>query len=257
MYKIAKYIFGLNIISLKNLLTGHPFRFLNSTVAAYDAVLKTKPKEGLELIPVITLDEILGDRKPRVTLPVQKYEDGMLPSREAMVLAAILVAESPTEVVEIGTYMGQTTRLLAENCPEAKIHTIDLPLEYAPGGSDKSPIPKDDFHLIGRRQVGREFIGSSCANRITQHLADTALWNFDSVGKPTFFFIDGSHTYEYCKNDSEKCLALIAASGVFLWHDVDDYHPEVVKFINEWRSLGRDIRRIDGTSIGYWKCKNK
>lgn len=85
MLNPLKNILGVNLVSLKHLFTGHPFRFLNSTVAAYDAVLKTKPKEGLECIPTITLDEILGDRKPRVSLPVMKYEDGMLPSREALV----------------------------------------------------------------------------------------------------------------------------------------------------------------------------
>jgi hypothetical protein len=253
MLNISKILLGFNLISLKNILTGHPFRFLHSTVAAYDAVLKVRPKEGLECIPTITLDEILGERKPRITLPVQKYEDGMLPSREAMVLAALIVAESPKEVLEIGTYMGHTTRLLAENCPEAKIHTVDLPLEFTPGEEDQSHIPKDDFHLIGRRKVGREFIGTPCAERITQHFADTALWNFDSVGRPTFFFIDGSHTYEYCKNDSEKCFGLNAGKGVFVWHDVDDYHPEVIRYLNELRDLGSDIRRIHGTAICYWK----
>jgi hypothetical protein len=177
----------------------------------------------------------------------------MLPSREALVIAAIIAAESPKEVLEIGTYMGHTTRLMAENCSQANIHTVDLPLDFDPGADNKSSIPKDDFHLIGRRVVGREFIGLPCASRITQHYADTALWKFEEAGFPGFFFIDGSHTYEYCKNDSEKCYQLCGGKGLFLWHDVDDYHPEVIRFINEWRELGHDIRRIDGTSIGYWK----
>jgi hypothetical protein len=79
------------------------------------------------------------------------------------------------------------------------------------------------------------------------------VWDSREAGSPTFFFIDGSHTYEYCKNDSEKCFALCDGKGVFLWHDCDEAHPGVVRFVMEWRQMGRDIRRISGTPIAYWK----
>src|SRR5215467_10856682 len=52
--------------------------------------------------------------------------------------------------------------------------------------------------LLRRRVVGREFKGHECASRIRQHFADTASWDFREAGQPTFFFIDGTHTYEYC-----------------------------------------------------------
>ena len=68
-----------------------------------------------------------------------------------------------------------------------------------------------------------------------------------------FFFIDGSHTYEYCKNDSEKCWELCGGRGVFLWHDCDNVHPGVIRLIAEWRHLGRDIRLVNGTALAYLK----
>ena len=96
-------------------------------------------------------------------------------------------------------------------------------------------------------------MGHPCASRIKQHFADTARWDFHEAGQPTFFFIDGTHTYEYCKNDSEKCFELCGGRGVFLWHDCNETHPGVVRFISEWRRQGKDIKRIAGTSIAYWK----
>jgi hypothetical protein len=42
----------------------------------------------------------------------------MLPSEQAM--------------AEICTFMGHTTKLLAINLPEAIIHSVDLPLDFAP-----------------------------------------------------------------------------------------------------------------------------
>ena len=69
----------------------------------------------------------------------------------------------------------------------------------------------------------------------------------------TFFFIDGSHTYDYAKHDSEECYRLCAGHGVFLWHDCDPMHPGVERLIAEWRSLGRDVRRVAATTLAYWK----
>ena len=253
MKTIFKCIFGCNLVSLKHLLTGHPFRFLGATSKAFTAARAWSPNTDAARLPTISLDEILGDRKPRISMNAMSYEEGMLPSRDALVLVASLAAESPREVLEIGTFMGNTTRMLAENCATATIHTVDLPPDYSTEQEKYTEIPKDDFHLIGRRVVGREFLGQECATRIKQHFADTAKWDFQAVGSPTFFFIDGSHTYEYCKNDSEKCFELCKGKGVFFWHDVNDLHPGVVRFVNEWRKLGRDIRRVKDTDLGYWK----
>jgi len=171
-----------------------------------------------------------------------------------MALLSILAAENPREVLAIGTFMGHTaTKSMAENLNDALIHTVDLPPDFSAQQASPGEPPKDDFHLIAQRVVGREFKGQPIERRIRQHFGDTAIIDFHEFGKPTFFFIDGSHTYEYCKQDSEKCFALCGGVGTFLWHDVDESHPGVVKFILEWRSLGRNISRIEGTAVAYWK----
>jgi hypothetical protein len=199
------------------------------------------------------LDELLGERKCEVRLRVMKYEDGMMPFRDALGLLSLLVAENPKEVLEIGTYMGHTTRDMAENLETATIHTIDLPPDFSAVADAAGLPPKDDFHLIARRVVGREFKGRISEKRIVQHFGDTATYDFQKAGRPTFFFIDGSHTYEYCKSDSEKCLALCPSGGVFLWHDCNETHLGVIRFVLEWRALGRDLVRIEGTDLAYWK----
>jgi hypothetical protein len=100
------------------------------------------------------------------------YEDGLLPVDKAKALLAILVAEQPGSVLEIGTYMGHTTRLKAENLPQTTIHTVDLPEEVRPEPTMEAPgLQRDDYHLIQRRVVGREFQGQPCASRIRQHFA--------------------------------------------------------------------------------------
>jgi predicted O-methyltransferase YrrM len=83
-------------------------------------------------IPALSLYDLFGAAKPQIHVTVQRYEDGMLPSEKAMALLAIVVATAPKSVLEIGTFMGHTTKLLAMNLPEAIIHSVDLPLDFIP-----------------------------------------------------------------------------------------------------------------------------
>ncbi len=248
MKLLAKILLGVNLIAFVHLLRGKPKLFLEACRKAFAVSLHSPTG-----IPEIALDNILADRKPVIRMSVMRYEDGTLPYQDALALLSILVAEAPNEVLEIGTYMGHTTRQMAENLETTTIHTVDLPEDFQQSSDPEQGIPKDDFHLIARRLVGREFREQPCSNRIKQHFADTAKWDFRQAGHPTFFFIDGSHTYEYCKNDSEKCLAACGGRGVFLWHDCDLTHDGVTRFLSEWRRQGRDIRRIAGTAVAYWK----
>ena len=257
--KTIQFLLGMNSASVvRGLRLGFP-EFINGCFASLGAAhplqnrTENKTRRELKTIPEITLDVILGVRKAPIKLNVQKYEDGMLSTHEAMALLAILVAENPREVLEIGTYMGHTTKAMAENLNSSVIHTVDLPPDFSAHPDAEGGPPKDDFHLIGRRVVGREFKGQTVEQRIKQHFGDTASTDFKKFGRPTFFFIDGSHTYEYCKQDSEKCFALCGGAGTFLWHDCDETHPGVLKFVSEWRTMGRPLARITGTALAYWK----
>lgn len=252
MKSVLKALLGCNLASFGHLLRGQPQQFVNGYLSALSAARFPAPTANLPL-PSVTLARILGARKVDIRLTVSRDEEGILPYDQAIALASILVAERPASVLEIGTFMGATTRLMAENLPDATIHTVDLPLDFKLDAPPREGMPKDDFQLITRRVVGREFFGQPCAARIRQHHADTAEWDFSAAAPANFFFIDGSHTYEYCKNDSEKCFALCGGKGVFLWHDCDWNHPGVVRCLMEWRALGRDVRRIEGTPLAYWK----
>lgn len=252
MKRMLKTLLGCNLASLGHLVRGKPDEFSNGCLSALSAARFPSPTANLPL-PSVTLARILGSKKVDIRLTVSRDEEGILPYDQAIALASILVAEKPKTVLEVGTFMGATTRLMAENLPDATIHTVDLPLDFSLNAPPRDGMPKDDFQLITRRVVGREFLGQPCAARIRQHHADTAEWDFSAAAPANFFFIDGSHTYEYCKNDSDKCFALCGGKGVFLWHDCDRNHPGVIRCLMEWRAMGRDVKRIEGTPLAYWK----
>lgn len=259
MKKWIQIMLGLNGASLIRGLRLGLAEFANGCMASLQTVhpfqdrAESRAQRDLKKIPAIALDEILDAQRAAIKLEVQKYDEGMMPSHEAMALLSILVTDRPREVLEIGTFMGHTTKAMAENLDDAIIHTVDLPPDFSVQQDPNGGPPKDDFHLIQRRIVGREFKGQAVAGRIRQHFGDSAKMDFRAIGRPTFFLIDGSHTYEYCKLDSEKCFMLCNGCGTFLWHDCDAIHPGIIKFILEWRALGRNIVRIEGTCLAYWK----
>lgn len=224
--------------------------------AAERAALAVEYLESRELlrIPELPLGLLMGDAKVEIVLESQCYEDGMLPLEHALALLSLIRMEQPGKILEIGTYMGHTTRALARNLPEAEIHTVDLPRDFSPEQDRRADMEKDDFHLIAQRQVGREFLGTEYARRIHQHFADTAEWDFAPAKGADCFFIDGGHSYDYCRHDTEKCLEAGNGKGLFFWHDCDDAHPGVIRFLNEWREKGHEVVRIRETCLAYWKA---
>jgi len=201
------------------------------------------------MLPQIALRQIVTETDiAQVDLYPLPYEDGALPDQEARALLALLVATGPKVILEIGTYHGATTLRIAHQLPTSQIHTIDLSLADAAQGPYLS-----DQHLITKRHlVGGHFLSRPQYANITQHYGNTHSYDFRRLGNPGFFFIDGSHSYFYVHNDSNKCLALCGDKGVFVWHDADPNHPGVLQLLEEWRRLGRDVRLIEGTRLGYW-----
>jgi hypothetical protein len=206
----------------------------------------------LQALPAIDLCEAVP------ALPVvwfdsgYSYMDGAMPAKDLTALLALLIVRKPEMILEIGTFFGTTTRALALNAPGAKVHTVDLPLDFNPVSEPSEAMLKDDFHLIKARRVGQAFGSTPEAKQIVQHLVDTANWDFQPAKGSSFFFIDGAHTYEYIKNDTEKCFSIAAPQARFVWHDVDDRHPGVVRYLHELAGPGRAIRRIKETALAFF-----
>jgi hypothetical protein len=192
-------------------------------------------------IPLIALSEIVG--KPMVRIDgAHSFVDGSLPLCDILALLSVLVDRSPKTVVEIGTFNGQTTRLMALNLPDAEIHTIDLPENFSDNGAG---MPKDDWHLISARRVGSVYRADPSVTSVKQHFGDTAEYVFPAA---EIFFIDGSHTYAYVRNDTEKALKS-PATKVLIWHDCNRTHPDVTRWLVEMIQTGYPVRHIEGTNL--------
>lgn len=246
---------GLNLASVVQCLRCGPRKAVRSAVRAYFSALGIQPSDDADplyrAIPEIDVRDLSPSPEPLLIDTRFVERDGSMSLPELIRLLTVARKQAPTRVLEIGTYFGSTTLNMAMNLPEAIIHTIDLPVEYADDRCT-SGIPKDDFHLIGTRRVGAAFAGHAHANRIIQHFGDTATFDFARLGGSCdLFFIDGSHTYDYVRSDTLKCLAVASDHCAFIWHDCDPTHPGVVRWISELREAGFDVSRLHGTFAAY------
>ena len=249
--RIGKGVMAINLALCVRVLR-RGFRNLPARLSvAFNAIdpLDTAPNRFLKRIPEIELRRLVRSFSPLFVDSRYVCVEGSLPWVDLVTLLTIACDRRPKAVLEIGTFYGHTARLLALNLPDSVVHTIDLPLAFD-RKADDVVLPKDDFHLIKGRQVGAAFQGDHSIANIVQHYGDTAIWDFSQVQDASVFFIDGSHTYEYARNDTEKCLA--AANGrpcTLLWHDCDGGHRGVIRYLAELACSGYPVRRIAGTNL--------
>jgi hypothetical protein len=168
---------------------------------------------------------------------------------EEIYLSAIVRAIKASNIFEIGTFDGNTTRCLAESTPaDAKVYTIDLPEEAF--NATQSP---DAFK---GSQVGERYRNSPAAGKIHQLRADATTFDFSPYfGQMDFVFVDAAHDYPHGLADSRNALKLVRPGGVIVWHDFEPYWCGLVHAICEVCS-GMPLRRLAGTSMAVLRQPN-
>lgn len=202
--------------------------------------------DARDLVPrdtLVSLTDCHG-RSGNVTLP------------ELVAIASLVRARAPRTLLEIGTFDGNTTLQMAANAPvDARVFTLDLP----PAENGARQIdPQDEAYITDRDKLQRKYARSAFAAKVTQWLGDSATFDFagalaDSlrttdVPSFDFVFVDGSHSYDYVRSDTERILPLLAPGATVLWHDYTPGWPGVIRWLDEL-SRRLPLRRIAGTTL--------
>jgi len=201
-------------------------------------------------LPQVKLDQLVG-AETVVRLADFHTREGNVTLYELLAIGAIVSRRRPRVLLEIGTFDGNTTLQMAHNSPDdARIYTLDLPA----GGTAAAPLERGDSSYIADRQkLQRKYANSAVGRKVTQCLGDSATFDFAAVlehGRPELAFIDGSHSYAYVRNDTEKVLEILAPGGVVLWHDYVPGWPGVMKYLEELHAR-LPLRRIADTALVY------
>jgi hypothetical protein len=219
-------------------------RELGRAAGAFILDLHFATASPLPVAPVKMLDQ-LGQHE--VTLPAAGL---MGPGNQPMTGLAYLVTIAKTlnarTLFEIGTYNGVTAFTLALNLPDATVHTLDLPADAEPalrlGSSDASNIIPFATRAYEGRPEGK---------RVVQHFSDSATFDYapfrDSCD---LVYVDGAHSLEYVRNDSEAAFEMVGDRGAIIWDDYWRRLPDVATFLH---SLDRGpLFRLPGSRLVAW-----
>jgi hypothetical protein len=193
-------------------------------VDPHEASAETDPP----IIPVVPLSHIVKNPEPVLILEPD-LADGNVTVHELLAISQIVRMVKPDKSFEIGTYDGRTTLNIAANSPDIGcVYTLDLPASRL--NDVKLRIAESEKKYVNKDESGVRYKKSKWSNKILQLYGDSASFDYSEyIEKIDLVFIDGSHTCEYLRNDTEVALKLLRKSGgVILWHDYSS---------PSWRSL--------------------
>ena len=158
-------------------------------------------------------------------------------SMETHFLSTLVKELNPEAIFEIGTYNGFTTLHLALNSSQScRIFTLDLPPDYDAHKVQGSSY--DDLLVIelSQKTINQRFYKKHpLEDKITELYGDSAVFDFTNYyGKIDIVFIDGNHSLQYVKSDTENAFKLLTEHGVIVWHDFDYIiHKDVFCYLND------------------------
>ncbi|MFH1836257.1 MAG: class I SAM-dependent methyltransferase [Methanobacteriota archaeon] len=176
-----------------------------------------------------------------------RVRDTSIDLEEMLVLAAIVAHVKPKNILEIGTYDGNTTLNMALNAPEeARITTVDLPPDW--DGKLELHVPDEAVNVTDRMRVGGQYKGTEVERRIVQIFCDSAKIDWDKMPTPfDFAFIDGCHYYDYVVGDTENVLKYLEEGGIIVWHDYGAIKD--VSLVVDRVSENMKVHVIEGTRL--------
>ena len=148
-------------------------------------------------------------------------------------LKETLPPNTPKTMIEIGSYMGESTMMFASMGLFKTIHSIDPHTEKF-----------NELHGHTWDDVKREY---KLNTRYFDNIIHYEDYSYNVVNKflnksIDFIYIDAEHTYESVKKDLELYLPKLKVGGIIGGHDYHHVWPGVCKAIDE--TLGHPTKRF-------------
>lgn len=162
------------------------------------------------------------------------------PAGDTLAVIKAAVGYESKRILEIGSYKGTTTKLMAENTgPDTRIFTLDI----------------DPDH-------GSAFRGTPEEAKITRIIGDSSLENASKHAPYDFIFIDGDHGRKGAYRDSLVSLDVLSEDGVIFWHDYQNNNyfvhrqgsvTEALRLLQQEKNI--PIVAIENTMIAAYSRK--
>lgn len=114
------------------------------------------------------------------------------------------------KILEIGTHLGYTTENIAKNNPNAKIKTIDICKDF------NHDTKYQNSEILDRSRSGMQIKSKN----VSHELIDSDLFFEKCAETFDVILIDGDHSYDQVRKDTENAFKFIEKNGIIIWHDV-------------------------------------
>ncbi|MGD0442481.1 MAG: class I SAM-dependent methyltransferase [Edaphobacter sp.] len=164
-------------------------------------------------------------------------------------LATIVSALKPKKIFETGTFRGVSSLTMALNAPDADLYTLDLPEDYSPADVETLSKGDKEWVRLSRTSTGFAFRNHPAAKRIHQLQGNSLTFTPPAVLSNTdLCLIDGGHSYECVKADTETALQILSPNGVIVWDDYAWFIDGVSQYLTELRN-SLPLYRIAGSQL--------
>lgn len=165
------------------------------------------------ITPVDFTDEIIKYEPELHRIPY--VHEQMMTRYERQVLCALaLNSNQGNGIMEFGTWRGLTTHVL--HCVTGQhIWTLD----YVIPKDSLAYNPIQGTECLPLDEIGMEYKGDT---NITQLIMDSMKFKAEEhseIKNIDLCLVDGNHTYEYVKHDTEEGLKMLRQGGVLVLHD--------------------------------------
>jgi hypothetical protein len=142
---------------------------------------------------------------------------------------------------------------MALNAPQADVYTLDLPEEVSAAEVETLTKGDKEWVRLSRTSTGFAFLGHPAAARIHQLRGNSLTFDPPAfLANTDLCFIDGGHSYECIKADTETALKILSPGGVIVWDDYTWFIDGVSDYLTELR-LTLPLHRIAGSQLVLYR----
>ncbi|WP_137109165.1 class I SAM-dependent methyltransferase [Rhodobacter sp. SY28-1] len=165
---------------------------------------------------LLNVEPALRDRSREVLERTLEISQGMMHRIDVESLAAAVLHCRPSRVFEIGTYRGASSEMILQLLPDAQVISIAFVNDQAGRQFNNDELSIAEVGALvspGNRDRFTQLIGDS-------HKIDPKAFVRDH-GRMDLVFIDGDHSREGVRQDTELARAILAPGGAIAWHDAN------------------------------------
>lgn len=191
-------------------------------------------------------DKVEGkDRLAAIYLIGHDSQTSML---ERAILISLLKIIKPRKVFEFGTYMGETTLMLAANS-EATVYSLDLDENLF---ETQTKLDEVETVNIKKKFPHRlAFQETPFESRIKTLLGDSTTFDFSPYfQRMGLILIDGGHHIDVVKSDTQQAFKMLQPDnpGCIVWHDYGNPNYQITEFLD---NLAKEIDLYHVIDTGY------